>query len=71
MGRVTTAFMSYKDKIAEIAKSVNALYDNGTTENGISSAEDAPSTVSNIWTGSQAQYDAITTKDAETLYFIV
>lgn len=28
MSRVTTAIMSYKDKIAELVKSVNFLYDN-------------------------------------------
>ena len=27
--------------------------------------------VATIWTGTQAEYDAITTKDANTLYFIV
>ena len=24
-----------------------------------------------IWTGTQAEYDAITTKDANTLYFVI
>jgi hypothetical protein len=27
--------------------------------------------ISNLWTGTQAQYDAISTKDLETLYIIV
>lgn len=28
-------------------------------------------TINNIWTGTQAQYDAITTKDTSTLYFVI
>jgi hypothetical protein len=31
----------------------------------------ASASVSTIWTGTQAEYDAITTKDVNTLYFIV
>lgn len=31
----------------------------------------ASSSVATIWTGTQAEYDAITTKDSNTLYFIV
>ena len=31
----------------------------------------ASATVSTIWTGTQIEYDAITTKDVNTLYFIV
>ena len=38
---------------------------------GAVSAIGSPNAVSNIWSGSQAQYDAIVTKDAATLYFIV
>lgn len=41
---------------------------------GLSTAIDArpvSSTISEIWTGTQTQYDAIGTKDSETLYLIV
>lgn len=34
------------------------------------SVNGSPSTIDYLWCGTQAQYDAIGTKDAETLYFI-
>ena len=33
--------------------------------------ETRASVLTKIWTGTQAQYDAIGTKDANTLYFII
>ena len=33
--------------------------------------ETRASVLTRIWTGTQAQYDAIGTKDANTLYFII
>ena len=47
---------------------------NGTTyiqSNGLITLPDYPSTPSyNIWVGTQSEYDAITSKDNNTLYFI-
>ena len=47
---------------------------NGTTytqSNGLITLPDYPSSLSyNIWVGTQSQYDAISTKDNNTLYFI-
>lgn len=37
----------------------------------ISDSASAGTDVYTIWSGTQAQYDAIGTKDANTLYFIV
>ena len=45
---------------------------NGTTTASVLDGDDGilSATVTTIWTGTQVQYDAITTKDASTLYFI-
>ena len=47
---------------------------NGTTytqSNGLITLPDYPSSLSyNIWVGTQSQYDALSTKDNNTLYFI-
>lgn len=46
----------------------NALANNNAT--AISSIQTALATKATIWSGTQSQYDAITTKDANTLYLI-
>jgi hypothetical protein len=37
----------------------------------VSKSTETGTAVNEVWSGTQAQYDAITTKDANTLYFIV
>lgn len=41
------------------------------TKQLISTAENSPQSVVNIWAGTQVEYDALGTYDATTLYFIV
>lgn len=52
-----------------VAQAIDSLADVDIPP-GLISTEGSPSTTSKVWVGTQAQYDAIGSKDATTLYFI-
>lgn len=67
LGALVTADIS----ITTIEGGHNVNFGGGKTFNVMDGDDGILSdTITTIWTGTQAQYDAITTKDTNTLYFI-
>lgn len=70
----TFAPTAHEHSASDITSGVLALARGGTNRaDGYAAGviETRANTVTNIWRGTQAQYDAIGTKDANTLYFII
>jgi hypothetical protein len=66
----THRFVSDAEKNVWNSKQAAGDYATNTTVNTKIGSTGSPVTISNVWVGSQAQYDAITTPSASVLYFI-
>lgn len=66
--RLTKLEHEFKSLVKKV--SLNIGRSSSPTSGGIQLDGESPETITKLWAGSQAQYDAIVSPDSNTLYYI-